>query len=309
MKLKSIGAALVRYFGAADTSVPPKIVRKRLPLGLTEDEFVAHMTRFADQNSVDRALAAETYGNPVDLPNPLGAKILDGPHPWNEGNPLPSMVLSDEDTVAIRAHIERITGKKVAAIFARPASALPQLEPELTKGIKPPDPMPWETWQAMMAGERLPGWSPCMVGNRSNHGRARFVYGLARDQIGMYRMPFDCCLQNEDHTESSMGEKVLSALTHLPTGYGMGVFETQADAALATDLMLPVVKDWPALTPDDAHGPNGFMTWLLPIQTAWTFGGLAPADDYHAHDNGSGPLTVWKRTEATANHGRPEKLS
>ncbi len=277
---------LVRYFGLADTSVPPKIGSQAANPQL--DALIASLTSFnADvRTMIDKG----TLGNPVELPNPFEAPPA-----------LPSASMDD-----IREQIEKITGRKVARISVVKAE---DHDAEAKRpGIKPPDPMPWETWRTMMAAERVPGWSPCMIGNRGERG-AKFVYGLARDQIGMYRMPFDCCLQNEDHTESDMGEKVLTALVHLPTGLGMGVFETQADAALATDLMLPVVKDWTALDPDDYHGPNGLLTWLMPIQTAWKFGGLRPHDDYHAHDQGSSALAVWHRSDVVVNAGRPEKLS
>jgi hypothetical protein len=156
-----------------------------------------------------------------------------------------------------------------------------------------------------------PGWSPCMIGNRRGiEQRAAFVYGQARGLCGIYSMPFEVC-NFADEESDERDERILAALTHLPTGISLGVFENAKTAALAADLLFSVASHerLMAMDPDEAYGPTGFLTMLDPIRKAWEFGSIKPSETMHAHDGHSPPLMIWCLDLAAAGEGKPSVLS
>lgn len=269
-----IRRALVRYFSPADTQAPPKNSQAANPQlaalieqlqGFNEQARVM----LSGQKLADAALTAD--------PNALG-------------NPVSPDDIKDSLLAQIK---EQFPFANVTVIDRR----RPEPDQDADRpGIKPPDPMPFDMWRKMIDEMDLqPGWSPCMIGNRRGvEGRAAFVYGMARGLCGIYSMPFEVCNCDDDEDDDRQ-ERILAALTHLPTGISLGVFENTKVAMMAADLLFSVASHERLMNmdPDEAFGPNGFMSMLKPIQTAWEFGSIRPSEKMHAHDGHSPALAIW----------------
>lgn len=148
----------------------------------------------------------------------------------------------------------------------------------------------------------MPGWAFCRFANRIGPDQAAFVFGIVRGSFGIWRQPFAVC--DEDDGQST---KVLSCITHLPSGLGIGIFadrETAVQAAEVADVACPT---WATADPD--HGLPAWNEALGRTMTAWRHLGVAPAHGAHCHDQGGGIYRIFTHSPASMMEGRPEKLS
>lgn len=186
----------------------------------------------------------------------------------------------------------------------------------LMGGIKPPaDPAAegwtWDAWSKEMGHMAFPGWSPCRFAHRTSFAsaeNARFVFGLTRGPFGLWQNNFDVCGRDDDG-DFRQERAILTCLTHLPTGMGMGIFKTRDVAAVAADT---AIRACPQLVDTEySEASNG--PWSLAMARtadAWRSLGIVPADNAHAHDlsTGNGPYTIMGLAE-NLEAGKPEKLS
>lgn len=173
-------------------------------------------------------------------------------------------------------------------------------------GIKPPpDPADegwtWSAWKRELDAGALPGWAVCRFANRIGPDHADFVFGIVRGSFGIWRQPFNVCAAGTDSTE-----RILTFLTHLPSGLGIGIFsdrEVAAEAAMLADRIWPA---WETLDPNDS------ATWgdaLERTRAAWSGIGVRYLDDAHCHDRSGNTFGIYSRTAKSMMAGRPEKLS
>lgn len=281
MKIRDlVGRALVALTGKSDTSVPHKI--------------------WPDGQSKGGEGGPANGGHRTPLP---GLSFPD-----RAAGPVKDAVFDDAALIEQLRAVGMIPdGVTPRVTIMRVGDSFQEVE---RPGIKPPDEseMTWEFWSNFMRREALiDGWAPCRYANRGPDHKVRFVFGLTRGYFGMYQSPYVCCLHDED--AHGQEERILTALTHLPTGFALGLFATQADAAFAADLIGSLNIDWKNLDTNEPYGPNGFVAAMRPIQTSWEFGGMAPAD-FHAHadDHNGMMLVVWEKNEAALTAGAPKNF-
>lgn len=173
-------------------------------------------------------------------------------------------------------------------------------------GIKPPpDPATegwiWTAWKRELDAGALPGWAVCRFANRIGPDHVAFVFGIVRGSFGIWRQPFDVCAAGTDSTEH-----ILTCVTHLRSGLGIGIFSDRAVAAEAAELAERVCPAWATLDPADhaawaeVHNRTG---------VAWLGIGVRYLDDAHCHDKAGGTYGIYSRTAESMMAGRPEKLS
>lgn len=272
MNFDLVGRLWARYFGRPATSVSPQI---------TEDAIIDRM--------VDRGLIEPTWVRP-----PPGTPYVDPRQRGSEPEPIGSTYVRE-----------------------RPGIMPPGLE------------MPWPEWRQLAREiDPPPGWSACRfatwrpgehpvridsgaVDTRpENAGTCAFVIGIVRGDFGIWRAPFPVCITDEDGMLTNQREEVLAAVTHLPTGLGMGIF-TDRDAAIASCTAAEGLGiDWRLLNPNDK---NDWVRSFSRLRQAREFAGITVCRTRHAHqhhgDVDGPPLSIWEqRAEAMAD-GRPEKLS
>lgn len=195
-------------------------------------------------------------------------------------------------------------------------------------GIRPPDnEMPWQDWRQLEAElDAPPGWSACRfptwrpgehavsiesgaVDTRpENAGICAFVFGIVRGDFGIWRQPFPVCITDDDGMFVDQREDVLVAVTHLPSGLGMGIF-TDRDSALASCTAADGLGiDWRRIHPNEQR------TWVdsfSRLKQAREFAGIAIVHNRHAHvGSPDGPrCSIWEQRADAMAEGRPEKLS
>lgn len=178
-------------------------------------------------------------------------------------------------------------------------------------GIEPPaNEMPWPQWRALEAELDAPlGWSACRFPTwkpgtlpGQDQGTCGFVFGITRGAFGIWRTPFPVCVTDDDGMATDKREDVLAAITHLPTGLGMGVFADRA-AAIALCHAVESVGDW--------HTRNVSAAMQIRFHEARSFCGVWPSRTRHAHmGSADGPLlAIWEQRAEDVAAGRPEKLS
>lgn len=181
------------------------------------------------------------------------------------------------------------------------------------QGIEPPgNEMPWPDWRklerelAAPAGWsacRFPTWRPGDEPGGEQAGLCAFVFGITRGDFGVWCSPFAVCTTDDDGILTDRREDVLAAVTHLPSGLGMGIFADR-EAAVANVLIVEKLGiDWRAkkqLIEDYAR-----------VQQARAFAGITICRGRHAHiGSPEGPrVAIWERTAAAVAEGRPERLS
>lgn len=139
-------------------------------------------------------------------------------------------------------------------------------------GIKPPGEheYPWESWRNEMHHMGLEGWAPCRFGNLNPEtNMVWWVFGIAWADFGIWKQPRTVC---GDLTEQT----ILSFVTHLPTGLGLGMFESNVVAAKASTIADPII-----------HGVEVDRDWAgrkERLFETWRFHGIERHPDRHVHD-------------------------
>lgn len=169
----------------------------------------------------------------------------------------------------------------------------------------PPDPAAegwtWEAWKRELDAGAVPGWAVCRFANRIGIEETAFVFGIVRGSFGIWRQPFDVCAAGSDRTEH-----VLTCLTHLRSGLGIGIFADREAAVAAAEIAERVCPGWETVDPDDrakwteVHSRTGI---------AWAGIGVCYLLDAHCHDQAGGTYGIYGRSPESINEGRPEKLS
>lgn len=272
MNFEPLRRALVRLFGPRATSVSPKI---------TEDDII---NRMVERGLVEPAMrmtiadrrAIEPVGS-TDV-RPAGSGVVN----VRKGEPALD---------AIRRHVVQIES---GAVDERP-------------GIKPPpDPAvdagwTWAAWQRELAALAMPGWAVCRFANRIGRDNAAFVFGIVRGSFGIWRQPFRVCAAGADSTEH-----ILTCVTHLRSGLGIGIFADREVAAAAAEIADRVCPAWETLDPDDRVKWNEVHSRT---KAAWIGIGVRYADDAHCHAGDGLTLGIYTRSPESVMAGRPEKLS
>lgn len=188
----------------------------------------------------------------------------------------------------------------------------PTVDPEpasswLQAGIKPPDDAEaegwtWERWSGeMRSAGGVPGWSFCRFANRLGDDEVAFVFGFARGSFGIWQQPYTICRDFASVQESTL----LTSITHLPSGMGMGIFAEREVAASACELA-ERASEWSSIF---AHGPAMDIA-IERTRAAWEGVGIVPCTNAHAHAEPGGPmLNIIGRSAESIEAGRPEKLS
>lgn len=152
------------------------------------------------------------------------------------------------------------------------------------------DPMPvtsWKVWRHVMTEMlKLEGWAPCRFANRLGPTDGiGWVYGVVSGDFGVWCQPFPCCkYPSEEERENTT--MVLAALTHLPTGMGIGLFLNAATAAEAVHIITPLAE-WraaPNMAEEDDGARERWNDLMLKARAAWAFNGIDVASDLHAHN-------------------------
>lgn len=181
-------------------------------------------------------------------------------------------------------------------------------------GIKPPadsridQDWTWDGWAAEQRKNDIPGWSFCRFANRAGRQRVGFVFGSVRGNFGIWQQPFRVCSVDADGLDTSSEQKVLTCLTHLRSGQGIGVFDNREVATQAAE-MAEKIGQWANIDPDD-H--SSFGPLYERMATAWAGIGIHISLDSHCHDDVVAPglmMRIFVRTDEAIMHGRPEKLS
>lgn len=181
--------------------------------------------------------------------------------------------------------------------------------------IKPPsdsatEGWSWDAWSKEISSMAFPGWSPCRFAHRSTrHGQdtARFVFGITRGPFGLWQNNFDVC--SYDGEDWTRGAEILTCLTHLPTGMGLGIFDSKDSAALAADTAIRACPQLADIEYSEAvNGP--WSVTMTRAASAWQSLGIIPSTNAHAHDVSTGglPHMIMGLAE-NLEQGRPEKLS
>lgn len=173
-------------------------------------------------------------------------------------------------------------------------------------GIKPPpDPAAegwtWAAWKRELDAGAMLGWAVCRFANRIGEDQAAFVFGVVRGSFGIWRQPFDVCAAGAAPTQH-----ILTCLTHLPSGLGIGIFADRAVAAAAAELADRLCPEWATLDPNDR------ATWGAAYHrtsAAWSGIGVRYSDDTHCHDQAGVVYGIYTRSPESVMQGRPEKLS
>lgn len=153
-----------------------------------------------------------------------------------------------------------------------------------------------------------PGWAFCRFANRAygnldrNTEIASFVFGFVRGAFGVWSRHMDVCAVN-DGGEHESAQQLLTTITHLPSGYGVGVF-AELNVAMEAAELAERVYPWAT---DDVMNPEGRDR----TSQAWAGVGIMISTNAHAHSPESPLITlpIYGRSEASVLAGKPEKLS
>lgn len=306
MKFEPLRRALARLFGPGATSVSPQI---------TEDAII---DRMVERGLIEPAWTREPHIEPIP-PGPYVDPRQRGSEPEYDPGPtmlmLRALKLRDGETatdamrryIASGGHVDALPGWNDNRIAEHPVQIESGAVDERTRpGIKPPpDPAAegwtWTAWKRELAAVGMPGWAVCRFANRTGPDSAAFVFGIVRGSFGIWRQPFDVCAAGADRTEH-----VLTCLTHLNSGLGIGIFASREIAAEAAEIADRVCPAWQTLDPDDR------ATWgdaFERTRAAWAGIGVRYVEDSHCHDKAGGTYGIYTRSPESVMAGRPEKLS
>lgn len=217
--------------------------------------------------------------------------------------------ITEEDIIARMIERGLIDGMGPNRRSAEPSAHAVQIESgavDERPGIKPPsDPAAegwtWAAWKRELDAGALPGWAVCRFANRIGPDNAAFVFGVVRGSFGIWRQPFKVCAAGADPTEH-----ILTCVTHLRSGLGMGIFANREVAAEAAALADRVCPAWETLDTDDRAAWNEVHSRT---GAAWLGIGVRYLDDAHCHDQSGNTFGIYSRTAESMMAGRPEKLS
>lgn len=346
--IKAIGASLVRYSDRPATSVTPE---NDLPafLGVPLGERAHAADKAASDRAKLHAQLKERGYNPVmsssvsmtggpttrevhdDAPPPSVVAMMKEIEHRMEGIK-DELSKLDGDRYAQQALIEKTLDgipnvqfleedEGVGFIVPPPVRPAPssQSEPHAARidvamgHVIAPDgaitdiaPLTWDQINQTRAqlGEH-PRWSMCKYPIRtrsSDYGL--WMIGLVRDQFGVHNAPFHACHPIHD-------DVVLTSLTHLPTGKGIGLFADHDAAILAGDILASLTGlDWSRLDVDDPGAWEADM--VSRVHAAWNAAGIGLAD-FHAHSydrkgNVSDDELIVHQASQTASKPQKEKL-
>lgn len=308
MKSKPLWRRVVRYFGPRATSVSPKIEpgwhRTGLTSGVEGSEEATYRPPIEPWGQMKSMSVSYQFDGSAGRIEPTGSTmvcVLPGETPADamqrffDGGGRP----------------EDIPGWGNQRIADAPS--IPSQAGILSKrlGIEPPaNEMPWPDWRKLEAElDPPPGWSACRfptwrAGDApgENAGTCAFVFGITRGDFGIWRSPFTVCFYDDGGMHKGQREDVLAAVTHLPSGLGMGLFADRA-AAVADVLIIERLADW--------RFKEFTIEAYAGMQQARTFAGITVCRDRHAHIGGPDgmPAPIWEQRAETMAAGRPEKLS
>jgi hypothetical protein len=163
-------------------------------------------------------------------------------------------------------------------------------------GIQPPpdapsDTMTWSAWEREMnTCGHIPGWAYCRFGNRTTEDGMGFVFGHARGQFGIWQQVFSVCVADQEPSQT-----LLSCITHLRSGLGIGIFSDRDCAIDAAELAERVIE--PSDDIDIRH-----------VRSVWRSAGIIPSHNAHAH-TGGGVYDIIGRSMETIMHGAPQRFS
>lgn len=178
------------------------------------------------------------------------------------------------------------------------------LRPDLAKGLKPPldtgtNGWTWSQWSKEAAGAgTIPGWAFCRFANRLGAENVGFVFGHVRGGFGVWRQPFDVC--TSDHDGVQQRSEILTCVTHLQSGMGVGIFIDHATAIMAAELGEKVCAGWQT---DLGH------PYMDRVLTAWHGLGICQSSNAHAHDQHGTRFPIYGQDEHSVMAGKPERLS
>lgn len=221
------------------------------------------------------------------------------------------------DPAAILAEImgaARAKGAVKATVTGRPG-----IEPPTNDLDRATDSLGWAQWRhemECMTADALEGWAPCRFVNRLGvHDNIAWVFGVAKGHFGIFTQPYPVCHHPHDMESEATAtfepSAILAAVTHLPTGFGMGIFHDRATACHACDLIagMPEWRQMPQ-TEDNDVARGRWREVMGRVNQTWEFNGINWSMDWHAHNGpGGGELGIWTKSEAHLNEGKPEKLS
>jgi hypothetical protein len=177
-------------------------------------------------------------------------------------------------------------------------------------GIKPPldagtEGWTWSQWSKEAgAGGVIPGWAFCRFANRLGPENVGFVFGHVRGGFGVWRQPFDVCTTSDE----GVGQRpeILTCITHLLTGMGVGIFADRDTAIVAAELAEKVCPSWHSLAPTELSVWRENMGRTL---AAWHGIGIREATNAHAHDRHGTRFQIYGQDNETVMAGKPERLS
>lgn len=200
-----------------------------------------------------------------------------------------------------------IPGARVHVIDGRN----PHKQTSATDVPPPPNPdMPpsltgWQNYVESMKAATVTGWAFGRMGIEGIEDSVTFFFGNLRGDYGVFTVETGVCYEQEppeDHEEAET--HILAQLVHLPSGAGLGVFETRQLACKAGELL----------------EASGFFTlhehmprekWLErreDVHRLWRFHGMVEADFYHAHPLGN-PHAIPIYRAAPIEADKPKVLS
>jgi hypothetical protein len=192
---------------------------------------------------------------------------------------------------------------------------------ETRPGIRPPydgpaEAMTWDTWRACMTEMgHIPGWAPARFCNRLGADqRTGWVFGHAKGNFGVWTQLYPVCrhpMTEGADTDEDDDDAILAAVTHLPTGMGIGVFHDRQTACAACDILEPLV-DW-HLAPEVDGTEENRLRWrelMCRSTQALEFNGITWSMNWHAHNGPGGPeIGIWTRSTEALTANKPEKVS
>lgn len=185
----------------------------------------------------------------------------------------------------------------------------PKTAPEPNHGRGPTG---WDEWAQFMSEVAAPGWSPCQIGTRGADGDGntiRFVYGIARGPLGLHKSGFIVC----DEEDPKPG--ILTSMTHIPTGIGLGLYIDSAVALEAADLVfdprhLGYANRWDSLpkTQLDYDDKQQALAWRAHMdwfQETLRFNGIIEDGVRHVHTPEW--VDIWIKDPAAIAAGKPSR--
>jgi hypothetical protein len=167
---------------------------------------------------------------------------------------------------------------------------------------KDPPPLDWDSWSSMARETQRRGWSFARYAARGPTGNMACLFGIVRGPFGIAKLDF--------YINDAGRFETLHSITHLPSGFGHGLFTDLNGAAIACEIAEQLADDWETF---DVH-QSALRTReaILHMHQAWTAAGInkCVAQAHTTADTNSAPLPIWFHDYTTVVTGRPQgKLS